>query len=318
MMTKINNWFINLYKKLFEIAGKYWGITITVLLLIVVGFVILAFIFGWGWTGFFAYSTGPQDHPGKTLWDVLSLAIIPLALVLIAYFFNKRQKESELEIAKEERELDREIAQDRQREAALQAYLDRMMELLRNELGEPEPDKKVKAVAQTLTIVTMRRLDGKRNETLLRFLRRVGLSESYFRNADLRKIDLSQTSLPRIDLSNANLSGANLFWADLRKADLSKADLSEANLFWADLSEADLRWANLFNADLRGAGLFRADLNEANLSGADLSEANLRFADLQGAILFKTDLSKARYNAGTTWPSEDFDPEAEGAINVDD
>jgi large-conductance mechanosensitive channel len=192
--------------------------TLVIVLVLVALFVFGVQRYGWDWTGFFSYTTPKSDteefHPGKTLWDVLNLAIIPLALVLIAYIFNKRQKESELEIAQKqreqdleiaqkERELDREIAQDRQREAALQAYLDRMMELLRNELGDSEPDEKVKAVAQTLTVVTMRRLDGRRNETLLRFLIDAGIEPIIsFKDADLTRVDLSQTtSLPEIDLS---------------------------------------------------------------------------------------------------------------------
>ena len=69
---------------------------------------------------------------------------------------------------------------------------------------------------------------------------------------------------------------------------------------------------NLFEANLTGA-----DLSGAYLSGADLRGANLRWADLTGADLTGADLSDAKNNADTTWP-EGFDPEAAGAVLVED
>ncbi len=75
-------------------------------------------------------------------------------------------------------------------------------------------------------------------------------------------------------------------------------------------------------ADLSGLDLSSANLSEANLSGAslhwaDLRGANLRWADLTGADLTGADLSDAKNNADTTWP-EGFDPEAAGAVLVED
>ena len=80
-----------------------------------------------------------------------------------------------------------------------------------------------------------------------------------------------------------------------------------ANLQDIDLVKADLIGANLTEADLTGANLFRAILFRANLPGAILSGANL----------IRADLSLARYDANTQWP-EGFDPEAEGAVLVED
>ncbi len=77
-------------------------------------------------------------------------------------------------------------------------------------------------------------------------------------------------------------------------------------------SGADLRGANLTGANLTGA-----DLSGAYLSGADLREANLAGADLSEAFLSDAHLRLARYNADTKWP-EGFDPEAAGAVLVED
>ena len=89
---------------------------------------------------------------------------------------------------------------------------------------------------------------------------------------------------------------------DCRGAILVGADLSHFDLGGADLTDADLS-----DADLSGAILWNADLSGADLSGADLTNANL-----VGAML-----RLAKYNANTKWPLG-FDPEAAGAVLVDD
>ena len=57
----------------------------------------------------------------KTLWDWMELLIIPLFLAGGAFFLNRSERNNE-----------REIATDRQREAAFQAYLTQMKDLLLN------------------------------------------------------------------------------------------------------------------------------------------------------------------------------------------
>ena len=59
-----------------------------------------------------------------------------------------------------------------------------------------------------------------------------------------------------------------------------------------------------------------ANLRGANLTWTDLRAANLVDANLSGANLSRADLSGARYDA--TWWPEGFDPEAAGAVLVDD
>ena len=71
----------------------------------------------------------------KTLWDWMELLIVPFVLAGGAFYLNRNERETEREVAQvraiEDRELaenrailEREIATDRQREAALQSYLD--------------------------------------------------------------------------------------------------------------------------------------------------------------------------------------------------
>ncbi len=61
----------------------------------------------------------------------------------------------------------------------------------------------------------------------------------------------------------------------------------------------------------------KESLKGANLSGANLSVTRMSDANLRGANLFGANLRLADYSANTQWP-EGFDPEAAGAVLVED
>src|SRR5256884_5485171 len=145
------------------------GIIVTLIILtILTAFTLSVWMFGWDWTGFNGgYSqitTTSTSHgtttvtakpPGKTLWDLLQLLIIPVALALIALLFNRattrteqkiaaerykqdkgiasRHYHQDQQIAKQRYEQDQNLALDKQREDLLQTYLDRMSALLLKE-----------------------------------------------------------------------------------------------------------------------------------------------------------------------------------------
>lgn len=214
-----------------------------------------AYRLNWPGTGF----------QGKTVWDWLSLLIIPLALALVALFFNQMSTSTERQIATQRYEQDQQIALDKQREDLLQAYLDRMSDLLLEKgLRTSATDTEVRNVARTRTISVLRQLDTRRVGDVFTFLREAGLTDA----AD-----------PIISLKGANLSGVQWERARLIEADLRGADLSSANL-----SRASLHKANLSGANLHEANLCKASLGFANLNGADLSRANLHRTNLYGAL----------------------------------
>ena len=271
-----------------------------------------------GWTGF----------KGKTLWDWMSLLIIPLALAVGGIWLSQEQ---------DRRQLD--IETDRMQENSLQAYFDQMTDLLLNSsLRQSDSGDEVRSIARSRTLTVLRRLDPQRKATLLLFLLEselinkegtvIYLDKANLNEAELYFADLSQTNLMGVsfylaklngaDMSGANmsqtsLSSAQLIGADLSRANLSQANLVETNLNHADLSGADLSGAELLqasltNADLRGvelsgayinnADLYQADLRGANLSlanlwMANLKQANLRGADLSDAFLFDVNLNGA-------------------------
>ncbi len=178
-----------------------------------------------------------------TLWDWLNLLIVPAALAVGGFLLNRAQRERELEIA-------RQRAQD----AALQAYLDHMTQLLIKENPhELLSNDKVREVIHARTLHVLEQLDESRRETprkraLLQFLYKTDLipgrprafsgSFSILFAANLKGTDLKEIGLERAYLKGANLTGATLHGADLRGADLTDANLTDADFTGANLAGA--------------------------------------------------------------------------------
>jgi Pentapeptide repeats (8 copies) len=206
-------------------------------------------------------------------------------------------------------EAERELAEQRAQDEALQAYLDQMSHLiLDRQLLEVEQGDPVHTLAQARTSTAILRLDAEHNESVTHFLITSGLSvrskdsPRLLRGSTLSHAKLSGAHLPNADLGDADLSGADLSNALLLNANLIVADLSGASLLGADLDNADLiahlananlSGASLLGADLSDGNLFSADLSDGNLIGADLSRADLSDANLVGANLENANLSGA-------------------------
>src|SRR5919106_1777493 len=204
---------------------------------------------------------------GMTVRDWLPIVgalLVPVVIALGIWAITWQLDKLENQRAEAERELAEQRAQDE----ALQAYLDQMSQLIldRNllevEQGNPvhEPGDPVHTLAQARTSTAILRLDAQHNESVTHFLITSSLS---VRSKDSARLLRGST------LSHAKLSGAHLPNADLGGADLSGADLSDANLFSADLSDANLIGADLSRANLSDANLENANLENANLGGAD-------------------------------------------------
>jgi hypothetical protein len=214
-------------------------------------------------------TTTTEFHPGKTLWDWMQLLIIPLILAGGAVWFNWNQKKVELELAEKRADTDREIAADRQRQTALDAYYDKMAEfLLEKDLRTSKEGAEVRAVARARTLATLRILDGKRKGALVRFLYESSLITKDdaiipLEGADLREANLSEGDFKMVDLTRTDLTGADLMGANLTEANLIEANLSEANLSGANLNGANLSLANHSEANFINAVLYKADLSLA-------------------------------------------------------
>src|SRR5919202_925436 len=286
---------------------RWGGLSISVFVVCVVLVYIFGF-FGWAETGLnWAGLWDLTGFSGTKLWHWLNLLIVPAALAISVLLHNREQSRRQ-QAAEEQR------AQN----AALQAYLDHVGDLVADKkLSTSQPDEDACTVvrARTLTILNSLASNGKRN--VLEFLYQSKLINKEQTVIDVEGANLSRANLSCVALSEANLSrtilsGANLGGAVLRKADLSEAMLGsyeqlsvtspdarstrfEGYVSRVSMSGADLRGADLFEADLRGPKLFDTDLREANLfeadlRGADLKESDLRGANLSRAKLFGTDL----------------------------
>jgi uncharacterized protein YjbI with pentapeptide repeats len=305
MIARLRSWWqqIQKYRKAIGVAALVFLVAIVIALSIAV---VLSN--GTGFNGYTIKSTATettlspqtkvttteQSQSGKTLWDWLQLLIVPLVLAIGGFWFSQMQKTTE-----------QRSTTDNQREAALQAYINEMSELLLHEkLRESAGDDEVRTIARVRTLTVLRGLDATRKASVIQFLHASGLIDKdtciiSLYEADLRRATLSYATLHRATLSEADLTGADLSYADLTGADLSyatlrHATLRHATLIGALLRNADLSYVTLSYVTLSGATLSDADLFEADLTGADLSNADLTGATLIDANLSDADLSGAK------------------------
>jgi uncharacterized protein YjbI with pentapeptide repeats len=269
--------------------------------ILVVGGLVLFLVglgYSYSWTGFGEFApANPDTVRSKTLWDWMELLIIPAVLAGGAILLNRSERTLERKTAEDRSKLERDLATDRQREAAIQTYFDRMSELLLNEKLRTTENVEVRDVARTRTISSMRVMDTNRNKLILQFLSEAKLitgEKSIFNRANMNGMNLEFANLERADLEGANLVGANL-----QSANLQGANLQGANLKFAHLQKANLVGANLQSANLQGANLQSVNLQNANLVGAVLQSANLQGANLWNAGLASANLVDANLrNAG--------------------
>ena len=296
------------------------------LLAMVAGLLILGYANDWTGLGDYISPSG-EFQRGKTLWDWLQLLVLPLVLAgtlgglaLWNWRSDRRQAELQLEHEREiawkkletEMELadlrsiaDREaselqartqrvVAKDRLHEETLNAYLDRMSELvLERGLQTSDPDDEVRFVARARTLTALVGLDSERKGTILEFLYSAKLINLSDQVGNLMlQVDLVDTKRPPVDLTQADFSGSYLAASSLRGADLQEVDFRMADLRACDLSGANLRGADLSDADLTGAKLIQVNLREANMKNADLRSADLTGAILKGAQMLGAQLSE--------------------------
>jgi uncharacterized protein YjbI with pentapeptide repeats len=209
----------------------------------------------------------------KTLWELLALLVVPLALAVIGFAFTMQQDARQQKIENDRAASDRELAEQHARDDALQAYLDQMSTLvLEHNLRSPtEAGKETRTLARARTLAVLGSLgsDGRqpndqvpdRKRTVVEFLYEASLinaNKAYY-----------------IRLEDANMNHANLYYVNLEHARLPLVSLKSDYLFHAILTHADLGGAILSHANLIGAHLSDTNLHTANLSGADLSGTNL-------------------------------------------
>jgi hypothetical protein len=137
-----------------------------------------------------------------TLWDWIKLLIVPAVIAGGGLWFNRQQRERELETARQEREREVEIAERRTQDEALQAYLDQMGQLLLDKdrpLRQSKEDDEVRTLARARTLTLLSRLDRTRKRSAVQFLYESGLVDTERRIVDLTGADLSRANLSDAD-----------------------------------------------------------------------------------------------------------------------
>src|SRR5215207_9517857 len=122
---------------------------------------------------------------GRTVWELLKVLAVPIAIGAAVPLLNWLQKKRELEVENQ-----------RAQDEALQAYLDQMSQLLLDKdkpLRQSEEDSEVRILARARTLTVLARLDGLHEVQVVQFLY----------ESDLIGADLSDAVLGRAHLSNA-------------------------------------------------------------------------------------------------------------------
>ena len=295
---------------------RYWVTIAPVALIEAVLLLILwdGYARGWAWVGI----------SSKTLWDWLQVILVPLTLTSVGIWFTKREKardddQRRTDRDREERYRENEgkLAENRLREATLEAYLDRMSELLLDKnLSHSKPDDEVREVARARTMTAFPRVGKGGQAVILQFLYDAKLLGTFDFWKDVTTtvvVSLANANLNGIKLRQARLSGAFLFRVKMIHADLTGSDMERINLEGADLRGAVLKQVQLNDGLLRSADLRLADFTGANLTGANLSNSNLQGAILQGTCLRQTTLRGSNLQRAKMTGSELQDADFERA-----
>ena len=271
---------VNLYPEIWKSLLEERILTLIAIGVSVTAIIVLLAIGGAAssWTGF----------RGKTVWDLLQLLVVPLALAGIGLWFAAQQEENQQRIEDKRAEVDREIEDQRAQDITLRTYLDQMQTLLLDsDLRAADLDSNVRNVARARTLTTLAALGSYRKQKVLRFLNETKLIQR--RSPDGKPvISLRYAELQGVKLGHiGQLGGFELNGIVAVNADLTNANMLNAVVHGADLREADLSEAGLRNADLLGAKLIGAQLNNTNLTNADLTNAQVTEEQLEAAKSLK-------------------------------
>lgn len=207
------------------------------------------------WTGFNTRAAADDRYPARTLWDWLSLLLVPVVLavggLLFTWFENRQTRSIERDRVAENQRIERERAQD----AVVKDYLDQMTELLlHHTLRNAAEDDEVRSVARARTLTALRNIDGTRRATIVQFLyesRLIGWSSGGARLGAI--IPLSGANLDGAWLTGASLDGARLAGTTLDRAMFDGAWLMGASFDGAKLAQASFDGGNL--SDCKGLTL---------------------------------------------------------------
>lgn len=230
----------------------------------------------------------------KTLWDWLSLLLVPCILATASFGVGTFQSQLQF---------------DRAQEEGVQQYIDRISALMLEPATRTDPAT-IDAVGRAHTAVVLRLTDRDRSGRVLTFLDELDLLQRFSVNLeglDLTGANLKGIAFGAIEFEDARLAGADLEDAELRGADFEDADLSNADLKFADLRDADFTGARLTGANLDYADLRGADLRTAR----DIGTSQLGLACVDNATLLPAAFERSSLSPDACHALDDDDGETE-------
>jgi uncharacterized protein YjbI with pentapeptide repeats len=260
-------------------------------------------------------SPDEEVQPPKTLWDFLQLLIVPAILVVIALGFNAAQASRDQK--REDRRIreDRALAESAREDAILDAYFAKMSTLMLDRGLRTSRKGEVRQVARTVTLATLRRLDGSRKGDVVRFLAESRLLFSKRTDLVNPKDPSAATgtvwSTPAIDLNGADLSGVDLVNASLSGSSSFRGSGDYYQVLSGNLRGARFDHASLYNVrfggtdthidvvDLRGASFNGAFITQVELYWSDLRGASFKGARVEHGNFDKADLTRAVFDNAT-------------------
>jgi uncharacterized protein YjbI with pentapeptide repeats len=224
------------------------------------------------------------QRSGRSVWDWVSLLLLPLALLAGLLFWSWQQNQWQTQARAQQRATALQIAHAQQQQNLLTGYMDAITDLMLHEnLLTSDHLSIARQVAQVRTDMLLKSLDGQGKGDLLRFL---------------FNTKLISNDTPIITFRDADLSGAYLHNLDLRDVNISGANLSGANLSGGNFTYVTFTFVNLSNANLQGSDLRGSDLHNVTWKAANLQNANLQDALGVGT----EELGSASSLAGATLP----------------
>ena len=123
----------------------------------------------WNWVGVSGFTAPTAEYQrGKTLWDWLSLLVVPVVLLLGLWWFNKQQRSAEREIAKEQAEEHRKMEKDGEEQRVLQSYFEAVTTLLLDK--DLRSSEEAQNIARSRTLIILDDLSSKHKGSIARFL----------------------------------------------------------------------------------------------------------------------------------------------------
>ena len=213
---------------------------------------------------------------GKTSWDWLEVAGVPLAVALFGllgvtyslvsqHFYESVYEATQIKINMELRQQEK-----------VDKYIEQTTEIIIASEQKLKGNSLASRILQARTLATFKSLDNAQLKgKIIYFLWSARLIQCREEESSSICLELKNADLKSLSAYGFRLTDINLHATDLRKAVLSKADLSNANLSYADLRKAKLNDTKIKEANIKGTKLMGVkDLKNEQIKSA----CNWRYA----------------------------------------